>query len=278
MTEGPDSHPPLPQNPSRQGKPAQAPGRRISVVLAVLIHLLLAAFLVYGIHWQTKVTPVVEAQLVRDVTVPAKPEPPAEAKEEPKPEPPPEPKPEPKPVPKPEPKPAPKPEPKPAPPVKPDIALKDKPKPPPPPDFKKLDPFQRQIQEEEKRLAMRRQLAEEEQRLRQQREAMAASQAAALRSKALASYTDRIRAKIRGNIVLPPDLKGNPSAIFEVVQLPTGEVISVRLAKSSGHAGYDAAVERAILKSSPLPLPDDKSLFERNLQLIFCPVEDGKCS
>jgi colicin import membrane protein len=272
MTDGPDSRSLLSQLQLRKESQAHAPGKRISGVLAVFIHLCLAAFLIYGIHWQTKVTPVVEAELVRDVPVAVKAEPAPEPKPEPKPEPPTEPKPEPKPVPKPEPKPVPKP----VPPVKPDIAIKEKPK-PVPPEVKKMDPFQRQMMEEEKRLATRKQLVEEERRIRQQQDAMAASQAAAARSKALAGYTDRIRAKIRGNIVLPPDLRGNPSAIFDVAQLPTGEVISVRLTKSSGHPGYDAAVERAILKSSPLPLPDDKALFERNLYLIFCPVEDGKC-
>lgn len=246
-----------------------APGKRISIALAVVVHLILAALLIYGIHWQTKVQDVVEVELVRSAPPPAPKE---------------EPAPQPKPEPKSEPKPLPKPEPKPTPPVKPDIALKDKPKPPPkeepkpkPEPTPKFDPFQQQMAEEEKRLATHKQIAEEERRLKQQQEAQAASQAASARSKALAGYTDRIRAKIRGNIVLPPELKGNPSALFDVVQLPSGEVISAKLVKGSGHAGYDAAVERAILKSSPLPRPEDATLFERNLRLIFCPQEDGKC-
>jgi colicin import membrane protein len=119
---------------------------------------------------------------------------------------------------------------------------------------------------------------EEERRLKQQRDAQADSQAAAARNKALASYTDRIRAKIKGNIVMPPGIKGNPSAIFDVVQLPSGEVISARLVKASGQPGWDDAVERAILKSSPLPRPEQPGLFERNLRLTFCPIEDGRCS
>ncbi|HTY99784.1 MAG TPA: energy transducer TonB, partial [Rhodocyclaceae bacterium] len=86
---------------------------------------------------------------------------------------------------------------------------------------------------------------------------------------------DRIRGKIRGNIVLPPDLPGNPVAVFDVVQLPSGEVISARLAKPSGFPAYDAAVERAILKSSPLPKPDSPADFSRTLNLTFCPQETG---
>lgn len=251
--------------------PVPAPGKGLSLALAVAVHLLLAVFLVYGIRWQTKVHDVVEVDLVRALPSPAP---------TPRPEPAPEPKPEPKPVPKPVP-PPPKPEPKPVPPPKPDIALKDKLKPPPKPEPKKpeppapkFDPFRQQMLEEEKRLAMHKQVADEERRLQQQQEA----RAAAARDKALASYSDRIRAKIKGNIVMPPDVRGNPHAVFEVVQLPSGEVLSARLVKSSGHGGYDAAVERAILKSSPLPKPDDPTAFSRSLNLHFCPQEDGKCS
>jgi colicin import membrane protein len=50
-------------------------------------------------------------------------------------------------------------------------------------------------------------------------------------------------------------------------------VLTVRKRKSSGHAGYDDAVERAIMKSSPLPLPDDRNLFQRQLELKFHPQD-----
>jgi colicin import membrane protein len=47
----------------------------------------------------------------------------------------------------------------------------------------------------------------------------------------------------------------------------------VRRRKSSGHAGYDAAVERAIYKSQPLPKPDQASVFRRDLELRFRPKD-----
>ena len=109
--------------------------------------------------------------------------------------------------------------------------------------------------------------------LAQLKEAKAA-QAGAARKKAEADYVSRIRGKIRGNIVMPPEMKGNPEAVFEVTQLPSGEVLSVKLARSSGNPAWDAATERAILKSSPLPKPDQADLFQRNLKLTFRPVED----
>jgi colicin import membrane protein len=66
---------------------------------------------------------------------------------------------------------------------------------------------------------------------------------------------------------------GNPEAIFDVALLPTGEVLTVRRRKSSGHAGYDAAVERAIYAASPLPKPDQPGIFRRDLELKFRPKD-----
>ena len=86
-------------------------------------------------------------------------------------------------------------------------------------------------------------------------------------------HNEKIRAKIRRNIILPQDIPGNPDAIFDVTLLPTGEVLTVRKRKSSGHPGYDDSVERAIMKSSPLPQPDDRSLFQRQLELKFRPQD-----
>ena len=97
--------------------------------------------------------------------------------------------------------------------------------------------------------------------------------AAKARSRAEGDYVAKIRGKIKGNIILANDPTGNPEAVFEVNQLPTGEVIDVRLTKSSGNPAYDQAVERAILKSSPLPKPDTPEIFQRRLTLKFRPIE-----
>ena len=108
---------------------------------------------------------------------------------------------------------------------------------------------------------------------REQRERTAATDAAAksAASKSVADYVNKIQAKIKGNVILPPDVSGNPEAIFEVVQLPTGEIISADLRKSSGLRIYDEAVSRAIAKSSPLPKPDSPDQFQRSLTLRFRP-------
>jgi len=88
------------------------------------------------------------------------------------------------------------------------------------------------------------------------------------------AYIGKIRDKIRGNTVLPPSIQGNPEAVFEVTQLPSGEIIDVKLTKSSGNKALDDAIERAIKKSDPLPLPDQPSLFERVLKLKYKPFNE----
>ena len=92
--------------------------------------------------------------------------------------------------------------------------------------------------------------------------------------KALATWTDKIRQKIRSNIIYDLSrVPGNPKAVFDVSLLPSGEVLTVNKRKSSGNPGYDEAVERAIYKASPLPKPDSPSLFRRQLELHFRPQD-----
>jgi colicin import membrane protein len=61
--------------------------------------------------------------------------------------------------------------------------------------------------------------------------------------------------------------------VFLVDQLPDGQVISVRLKTSSGDAALDQAIERAIHKSSPLPMPDNPAAFSRSLERKFRPLD-----
>ena len=68
-------------------------------------------------------------------------------------------------------------------------------------------------------------------------------------------------------------LQGNPEAIYIVTILPSYEVLKFSRRKSSGNQAYDDEVERAILKSSPLPRPDKPELFSRELQLTFHPKD-----
>jgi colicin import membrane protein len=83
-------------------------------------------------------------------------------------------------------------------------------------------------------------------------------------------YISGIAAKIKGNTTYPgsTDVPGNPEVVFQVEQLPTGEILSVRKIKSSGIPAFDEAVERGINKSSPLPKKKDGTV-ERSLPVSF---------
>ena len=292
----------------RPRKPARASGQWPALALAIAVHVVFIAVLVFSLRWQNRKPEPVTAELYAPATKTASTEP-VETKPPPAPEPPPAPPP-----------PAPSPEPTPAPPPKP--APKAEPKVERPPDTRAADIAARKSKEDEDR--RRREQAEREKREAEQREAdkknlaeqreaekkkqveqqrrvaearerrtreaealkaqaereqttrvaqQKAEADAAVTARAEADYIRRIQAKIKGNVVLPPELPGNPEAIFEVVQLPTGEIIDAVLKKSSGVRAYDDAVQRAILKSSPLPRPDRPELFQRTLTLKFRPLD-----
>jgi colicin import membrane protein len=231
------------------------PGKRAAWVMAVLMHVLLAIFLIYGVRWQTSAPEAVSVDLVRYMppTVANKPAvPPQEQKPQPVPdkeveEPPPPPKAQ---ILRKEPE-------------KPKKTVKEK-------ATQSFDAINKMLQRETERMKNSR-IADAADRIEAQ---LKAGQSASARNKGLADYLSKVRGKIRGNIVLPPAVNGNPESVFMVTQLPSGEVLSVKLKTPSGNAALDAAVERAILKSSPLPKPDDPSLFERELAIKYRPLED----
>ncbi len=241
--------------------------KMISGAVAAGMHLLFLALLVFGVNWQRHVEPPVN---IVDLWPSASPAPPqvAPAPEPPAPPPPPEVKPpEPKvaePVPA---KAAPRPEP-----AKPDIAIKDK-----------LEKEKRAAEEKQKDAkkkeeeAQKAQAAEAQRAANEQAEAQrrAAEQAASAQAKLIAEYKERIRNKIQRLVVMPPNVQSNIEAEFDVVLLPDGNPLGVKLKRSSGNPAYDNAVERAILKAQPLPLPPDQALFRyfRELNLAFRPQQ-----
>ena len=252
-------------------------GKWIAAILAVAVHLGFIVFLIFSVTWQNPKPEAVSVELY----APPAPEkiPPKPAPEPPKPPPePPRPQPEP-------PKPAPKVEP--PQPTKADIALKEKQERErkQKEEKEKKDVEKREVdkrdaekkKQEEKRLAeVRDRQTHEAEALKAQadRERLMAKQASdAIRTKANDAYIRAIQSKIKGNVLVPPDIAGNPEAIFDVVQLPTGEIIDAQLRKSSGVRAYDEAVQRAIIKSSPLPRPETPELFQRSLTLRFHPLD-----
>ncbi len=235
----------------------QEPGKVPSIALALLVHLLLLVFLFFGVRWQSRQPEAVMVELWNIPPAPVVEQVVAQ----------------PEPLPRPEIKPEPKPVEKTVEPHKPDIALekkkevkKEAPKKPEPKlNLDRSKDIRAQLERETAALS---QQLDKDRILDQMRR-----EAATAAATADAAYIGKLKGKIKSNIVLPPDIRGNPEAIFDVVQLPTGEIMSVKLRKSSAHTAYDAAVERAILKSSPLPKPDRPEQFQRSLEIKFRPLE-----
>jgi colicin import membrane protein len=233
------------------------PGYVRSFALALAVHALLIAVMFFGVRLQSHPPDTVTVELWEPPPPPRVEEPPAPPpKAEPEP-----PKPEPK-IEKPEivEKAAPKPEPK-----KPEPKPKPKPEPVKPKAPARDVQAERQMREE----LAREQAAEQERQLK----ALAAREQAAALDKALGTWIGKIRSKIKGNIrtFVVDQVAGNPEAIFDVALLPNGEVLTVRMRKSSGNKAYDEEVQRAINAASPLPKPDQPSLFRRELELKFRP-------
>ena len=240
--------------------------KAVSGALALVMHLLFFALLVFGVAWQKHEPAAMVAELWSSLPEPKVAPPPPKAEPAP-----------PKPLPKAEAKPVPKVEPKPAP--KPDIALREK-------KEKERKAKERELAEKKKREeqarqeALKQQQAKEAEALRLAREQdealkkLAQSQAAA-QAKLVDEYKRRIAERIKRFIIEPPGLQGNPEVEFDVIVLPGGEVLDARIRKASGQAPWDNAVDRAIRRAQPLPLPPDPALMRefRELNLKFRPKE-----
>jgi len=272
--------------------PRQESGELRAFSLAVVVHLLLAAALTWGVSWKSS-DPTIsfEAELWSNVQQEAAP-----ALEAP---PPPPPAPEPEPVPTPAPAPAP------PPPAKvdtlpdPDIALaQEKLRKQKDAEAKKKalalaekQEKARQEKEKEKELAQAKakaaaQAKVEAQKLTAQKEQEAKKQAAAdakfrkdniarmnaqlgatgapdAKGSALqssgpsASYGGKVRARVRPNVIFADDIVGNPVAEVEVRTTLDGTITSQRLVKSSGNKAWDDAVITAIVRTATLPRDTD---------------------
>ena len=118
--------------------------------------------------------------------------------------------------------------------------------------------------------SLKEQLAREE---KERGEAKAKAEQAARAQSELARVEALIRQKVERNWVRPAGWTKGMECVVRVRLAPTGEVISATIARPSGSPAFDRSVENAVYKASPLPLPEDKGLFEhfRELELRFRP-------
>lgn len=105
-------------------------------------------------------------------------------------------------------------------------------------------------------------LAQEQQRRRQQ-----------LLTTVRAQYIADIANKVERNWLRPTGSRGSHCRVL-IHQIPGGEVIDVRLNECDGDVAFQRSVEAAVRKASPLPLPSDPEVFEREIEFIFKPLSN----
>ncbi len=154
---------------------------------------------------------------------------------------------------------------------------------------------QREAEEEAAREAEEQRLAEEEQRRREERERqrraaeearqqaereaqlareLAAEDEARRReeAEALDQYIRLIENRIQQNWIPPASAQqAGIQCTVHVTQIPSGDVVDVRIGECNGDEAVERSIEAAVLRSSPLPRPSIPSLFDRNLEVIFRP-------
>ncbi len=129
---------------------------------------------------------------------------------------------------------------------------------------------QRRRAEEKRRIeaeedALQEQLTAEQQRRDSDQEKLA--------SAALAKFSALIKQKVQRNWLRPQTARQGMSCNVLVRLTVKGEVLLARVVESSGDTAYDRSVEAAVYKASPLPLPQDVTLFDyfREINFVFKP-------
>jgi colicin import membrane protein len=66
-------------------------------------------------------------------------------------------------------------------------------------------------------------------------------------------YAEKVAHRVRGNVVAPFVIEGNPSTVIAVTCAPNGALLSATVRHSSGNSQWDNAVLSAVEKSDPMP-------------------------
>ena len=74
---------------------------------------------------------------------------------------------------------------------------------------------------------------------------------------------------VRKNWSRPPSARNGMQARFVVELIPTGELLSVALVDSSGNAAFDRSAELAIRRAKRFSVPEDNAIFEANFRRFY---------
>ena len=94
---------------------------------------------------------------------------------------------------------------------------------------------------------------------------------AARSSGEMSQYLALIQQRVERNWSRPATAKPGLECEVQVKQLPNGDVVDVRTARCNGDETVRRSIENAVRRASPLPLPENRLLFDRNLLFIFRP-------
>ena len=114
--------------------------------------------------------------------------------------------------------------------------------------------------------------AQREAEAQARREAAARARAAeeARIASARERYIDAIKSQVSRQWRKPGSVAPGSSCRVVVSQLPDGEIIDVQMQSCSSDDGaFRRSVEAAVRRASPLPLPPDRRVFERDIQFTF---------
>ncbi len=127
----------------------------------------------------------------------------------------------------------------------------------------------RQQEEEKKRREqeLQRQMAEEAERLAAEERARYSQQFAREREQ----YIAAIQSAVQREWQRPPGSSKDFICKVFVKQIPSGDVIDVRVVESCGNIMLNSSVESAVRNASPLPLPANRDLYESELEITFVP-------
>ena len=138
---------------------------------------------------------------------------------------------------------------------------------------------QRLEAERKRQEEIERQRAENE-RLRREAEAQRqaeiqaeAQRLEAVQANARAAYMFAIQQRIQRNWVRPVTATSGIECVVNIRQLPGGEVVNVSIGACNADAAVRQSIESAVRKASPLPTPQDPSVFDREIRLIFRPQD-----
>jgi colicin import membrane protein len=136
---------------------------------------------------------------------------------------------------------------------------------------KRLEDVKRQEEENERK----RREAEEAERQRQLDRELAEEEArlAAMNSGAQERYAYALEQAIQRKWIRPPTARPGLECIVNVRQLPGGEVVSATIGRCNGDDAVRRSIEAAVFKASPLPEPEEPTLFDRNLRITFKPEQ-----